>query len=180
MYQYYIYIKNNGRNSPSNRRIRWIMPAACYRGFDGSAILAELLSRMNYREILGSGSLSFKARLGIEREMMDQLFPRAPLSTYPFFPRSWDGRQTVGASGKGKRKRGRTKKGEKREKRKRNCRTTYYHEAHIVNGVATSITGSILWRWEDLTKTVERLLHINNFRFKDLYICVRIDFSKKI
>lgn len=144
MYQYCIYIKNNGRNSPSNR---WMMSAACYRSFDGSTILAELLSRINYREILGSGSLSFKARLGIEREMMDQLFPRAPLSTYPFFPRSWDGRQIVGASGKGKR--GRTKKGEKREKRKRYCRTTYYHEARtilFVNGVATSITGSILWR----------------------------------
>lgn len=116
MYQHHINIINGGRNSPSNRRIRWIMPAACYRDFDGSTILAELLSRINYREILGSGSLSFKARLGIEREMMDQLFPRALLSTYPFSPRSWDGRQTVGASGKGRRGRGKNEEGrEKRE-----------------------------------------------------------------
>lgn len=64
------------------------MPAACYRDFDGSTIPEELLSWINYRGILGSGSLSFKARLGIEREMMDQLFPRAPLSTCPFSPRS--------------------------------------------------------------------------------------------
>jgi len=71
------------------------MPTACYRGPDGShrsssarGLGGALLSRINYREILGSGSLSFKTRLSAEREMMDQLFPRAPLSTYPFFPRS--------------------------------------------------------------------------------------------
>lgn len=80
-------------------------------------VRGALLSRINYREILGSGSLSLRPGLLTEREMMDQLFPRALLSTCPFslvletavkpLEQGW-------SSGK---RRG-TKKGEKREKRK--------------------------------------------------------------
>lgn len=105
-----------------------------------------LLSRINYREILGSGSLSFiKTRLSAEREMMDQLFPRAPLSTYPFFS-SFLRRPSNPRGARGRReglRRGR----EKRETETRNCRTTYHHGAHtilFVNGVASPIIDSIL------------------------------------
>lgn len=111
--------------SPLKRtRMRQITLAACYRGprvspWHVASLVEPLISDKLSRN---SWILKLKARVGHRERDDGSALSSSPSFHSSFFPRSWNGRQTLGAGGtrreeKGGEGRG-TKEGEKREKRK--------------------------------------------------------------